>query len=85
MQKRTNLVRITKIIQIKHDTVRGIESESFEQRRKLGKLKYSLTVRVYSKDKVEIHMRWSEPFGLPCNFIELSFVSKRNRERKSKP
>ena len=58
MEKRTNLVQIKKIIQIKHDTVRSIGSVSFELRRKLGKLKYSLTVRVYSKDKVEIHMRY---------------------------
>ena len=88
MQKRTNLVRITEIIQIKHDTVRSIGSVSFEPRRKSGKLKYSSTVRVYSEDKVEIHTRYmrSEPFRLPCNFIDsLSFVSKRNRERKSKP
>ena len=73
---------------MKDDTVRSIGSVSFEPRRKSGKLKYSSTVRVYSEDKVEIHTRYvqSEPFRLPCNFIDwLSFVSKRNGERKSKP
>ena len=82
------MVRITKIIQIKHNTVRGIGSVSFELRQKSGKLKYSLTVPVYSEDKVEIHTRYvrSEPLRLPRNFIDwLSFVFKRNREGKSKP
>ena len=58
MEKRKNLVRITKIIQMKHDTVRSIGSVSFEPRLKSGKLKYSSTVRVYSEDNVEIHTRY---------------------------
>ena len=66
MQKRTNLVRITKIIQIKHNTVRGIGSVSFEPRQKSGKLKYSSTVCVYSEDKVEIHTRYRS-FSLSGN------------------
>ena len=71
------MVQITKIIQIKHDTVRSIESVSFEPRRKSGKLKYSSTVRVYSEGKVEIHMRCmrSEPFRLRCILYRLSFLS----------
>ena len=52
------MVRITKIIQIKHDTVKSIGSVSFEPCRKSGKLKYSSTVRVYSEDKEEIHTRY---------------------------
>ena len=70
-----------------YDTVGGIGSVSFEQRRKSGKLKLFLRQSVFTpriKWKFTCDV-WSEPFRLPCNFIELSFVSKRNRDRKSKP
>ena len=78
--------RITKTIQIKHTTDRSIGSVSFEPRRKSGKLKYSSTVRVYFEDNWKFTPDiWYEPLRLPCNLIELSFVSKRNHERKSKP
>ena len=50
---------LQKTLQIKHNTDRSIGSVSFEPRQKSGKLKYSSTVlRVYSKDKLEIHTRY---------------------------